>query len=58
MYGDIRKLICQITNNILNMSYYRHIVYTYNVRTVEQKYIKRERKKLAKENSHNGDKPR
>jgi len=43
MYGDIRNFICWIFNDILDMSYFRHVVYTYNVRTVEQKYIKTEK---------------
>jgi hypothetical protein len=39
MYDDIRKIIWKSENNRLDMSRRRHVVYTYNARTVEQKYL-------------------
>jgi len=41
---------------LLDVSKLRHVVYTYSVRTVEQKYVKwKSGEKVAKKNSHNGD---
>ena len=43
MYDDIRRFICQIANSMFNMSCIGHIVYTYNMKTVEQKDGKNDR---------------